>query len=203
MALKTLVKVSTVTNLSDARYGAGMGVEMLGFNLNPATPGYLDAATYNELGEWIAGIKYVGEVHEMTSTRIKDQLKHYQVDLLEYSNIDLRDELITLSLPLIFRINLQDTAVTALEGIMEDLQKDTEFFLLEGNTDDDGLDIISELATKFDIILGLDLDADEMIDWVENEEIHGIALRGGDEIRPGYKDYDTLADILEAIESED
>lgn len=203
MALKTLVKVSTVTNLSDARYSAGMGVEMLGFNLNPATPGYLDSGTYNELGEWIAGIKYVGEVHGMSATRVNDQLKHYQVDLLEYSDASLRKDLVALRLPLIFRIHLSDTPVSELEAIMDDMQADTEFFLLEGDTDDDGLDTIAELAGKFDIILGLDLDADDMIDWVENEDIHGIALRGGDEIRPGYKDYDTLADILEAIETED
>ena len=31
--LKTLVKVGEINNLSDARYSAGMGVELLGFAL--------------------------------------------------------------------------------------------------------------------------------------------------------------------------
>jgi phosphoribosylanthranilate isomerase len=31
MPLKTFVKVGCITNLSDARYCAGMGVDMLGF----------------------------------------------------------------------------------------------------------------------------------------------------------------------------
>ncbi len=34
MALKTIVKVGNITNLSDARYCAVMGVDMLGFCLN-------------------------------------------------------------------------------------------------------------------------------------------------------------------------
>ena len=32
--LKTLIKVSNINNLSDARYCAGMGVEMLGFSMD-------------------------------------------------------------------------------------------------------------------------------------------------------------------------
>ena len=203
MALKTIVKISTVTNLSDARFGAGMGVEMLGFNLNPSTPGYLDANTYTELGEWISGVKYVGEAHGMTATKVTDQLKHYQVDLLEVSDAQLLQEISGLQLPIIYRVDLTETAPAELEDLLSELQPDVKFFLVEGKTDEAGLDIISELAVRYPIMLGLDLEAEEIIDWVEEEEIRGIALRGSEEIRPGYKDYDTMADILEAIEVED
>ena len=34
-------------------------------------------------------------------------------------------------------------------------------------------------------------------------KVKGISLKGGEEIRPGYKDFDELADILEALEIED
>ena len=43
MGLKTLVKVSEVNNLSDARYCAGMGVEMIGFSLDENHPKFIEA----------------------------------------------------------------------------------------------------------------------------------------------------------------
>ena len=38
---------------------------------------------------------------------------------------------------------------------------------------------------------------------IDEYPIKGISLKGGDEIKPGLRDYDELADILEAIEIED
>jgi len=38
---------------------------------------------------------------------------------------------------------------------------------------------------------------------VKKHHIYGIALKGGEEITPGYKDFDELADILEKLELED
>ena len=43
MSLQTFVKVGEITNLSDARYCAGMGVDLLGFNVVENTPGYVDS----------------------------------------------------------------------------------------------------------------------------------------------------------------
>ncbi|MFM1835376.1 MAG: hypothetical protein RJA04_63, partial [Bacteroidota bacterium] len=48
--LKTLVKVSAITNLSDARYCAGMGVDLLGFPL-----GKISIDQFTEIRNWLAG----------------------------------------------------------------------------------------------------------------------------------------------------
>jgi phosphoribosylanthranilate isomerase len=61
MALKTFVKVSTVNNLSDARYCAGMYVNWLGFNLEESSPDYLSPEKFTEITEWLSGLEYVGE----------------------------------------------------------------------------------------------------------------------------------------------
>jgi phosphoribosylanthranilate isomerase len=52
MALKTLVKASEVNNLSDARYCAGMGVEMLGFCLDENHPKFIELARLREISVW-------------------------------------------------------------------------------------------------------------------------------------------------------
>ena len=53
MSLKTLVKVGGVTNLSDARYCAGMGVAILGFCPEPSRPDYVDLDKFKEITNWI------------------------------------------------------------------------------------------------------------------------------------------------------
>ena len=57
--LKTVVKISNVTNLSDARYCAGMGVEMLGFSIDEAAETYVDLKKFNDIRSWIAGVQIV------------------------------------------------------------------------------------------------------------------------------------------------
>ena len=41
--LSTIVKISQVTNLSDAGYCAGMGVEMIGFMIDEDSESYVSA----------------------------------------------------------------------------------------------------------------------------------------------------------------
>ena len=54
MALSTIVKVGSIRNLSDARYCAGMMVDVLGFSINPNDKNYIkeeetqDIYPYNE-----------------------------------------------------------------------------------------------------------------------------------------------------------
>ena len=38
------------------------------------------------------------------------------------------------------------------------------------------------------------------IEYIKTLNLKGIALKGGDEQRPGWKDMDALIDILEALE---
>jgi hypothetical protein len=43
---------------------------------------------------------------------------------------------------------------------------------------------------------------DEAKAALSNASVHGIALNGGPELKPGLKDYSALADILELLEVE-
>jgi len=41
------------------------------------------------------------------------------------------------------------------------------------------------------------------VELVEETGVKGIEMEGGEEIKPGLKDFDELAEILEALEIED
>jgi phosphoribosylanthranilate isomerase len=52
------------------------------------------------------------------------------------------------------------------------------------------------------LILSGDINPEQLDEIINNSSIEGIAIEGGDEERPGFKDMDALADILEALDEE-
>ena len=70
--LRTTVLVRQVTNLSDARYVAGMGVELMAFPLTG--PNALSTETVRELAGWVSGVRLVGEVDDSLSVEAINQL---------------------------------------------------------------------------------------------------------------------------------
>ncbi|WP_373398248.1 hypothetical protein V8V91_00285 [Algoriphagus halophilus] len=64
-------------------------------------------------------------------------------------------------------------------------------------------EVISLLTKDCEVILGAGLSAENVIGLVDELNLKGIVLEGGEEIKPGLKDFDALADILEVLEIEE
>jgi phosphoribosylanthranilate isomerase len=77
MSLKTKVKAGNITNLHEARYCAGMGVDWLGFRADT-----VDATTFKDITNWVSGPQFVLELSEATSL---ESIATYQISLLEIS----------------------------------------------------------------------------------------------------------------------
>ena len=208
MALKTFVKISQVNNLSDARYCAGMGVAMLGFNLEPGTIHYIEPEKFRELSEWVAGVTFAAEFTEASPETIKRLLPEYPVDYLQTDKPEYLKPLQQFGLPLILRIAVDNTTKPEeLEHILESNQQYVAFFLLEStgkvNISKYQIDRLLSLSNEYHIVADLGLKATAIQQLLDQYQLKGIGLKGGEEIRAGYKDYDELADILEALEIDD
>ena len=59
---------------------------------------------------------------------------------------------------------------------------------------------IQHLAQQTPVLLGFGFGADTIDAVLEKTQVKGISLQGSDEIKPGLKDFDELADILEVLE---
>lgn len=205
MALKTFVKISRVNNLSDARYCAGMGVALLGFNCEPGTLHYVAPEKFRELSEWVAGVSFVAEFSSATPQTIGRLLGEYSVDYLQTDVPAYLGELKQLGLPLILKIEVetQEQAVL-LPQLMQEQQPHTEFFLLQltSNISKDKalMSNILNLSNDFEMVVSMPLDAAELDQLLSQYPLKGISLEGGEEIRAGYKDFDELAEILEILE---
>lgn len=201
MALKTFVKISHVNNLSDARYCAGMEVDILGFDLEPTRRDYIDPETFTEITSWLSGVAYAGEFSTSDVGFIRDQVNHYALDYIQLEDAKLIPEVRNLDASLILKIPLTDARET-VKGL-EEYKEYISLLLLEGeeeSLDPSTLATIDEIATSWPVLLGAGIQPDTVEALLADLRVKGIALQGGDEIKPGYKDFDALADILEVLE---
>jgi phosphoribosylanthranilate isomerase len=206
MALKTLVKISNVTNLSDARYCAGMGVDMLGFSMDTDSSDYVDPKKFNEIKSWVAGVQIVGETTSTDPEVIEQLVSTYQPDLLQMDEAALLPYLSTFGKPLILRVDLSQLNLDQLETLFQTGSSGAEYMLLESKSslhlDDDLKAALQRLSARYPVLLGTGISVDNVHDLLADLSVRGIALTGGDEERPGNKEFGDLMDILEAIEEE-
>lgn len=199
MALKTLVKINHVNNLSDARYCAGMGVDLIGFDLRPGSPHFVAPKQANDIGGWLAGVRVVGEV----GSEPAPNLDEYTLHLLQVESEALLEALSHKGLPFLFHLPLPNLAALQAAGAqMAALQGRVEAFVLTGPLalDAQSLPLLAQYAAQYPLLLGFGINGQNVGETLERLPLQGIALDGENEIRPGLKDFDALAQVLEALE---
>ena len=197
MALKTMVKVGSITNLSDARYCAAMGVEMLGFAIDPTHEYYIPENRFVEIIQWVSGVTIVGEM----INNLEFFEAYQQIDVLQISD----GKLLKKAKEVVSRVILSvDLEKQSLYSVLNDFPE-ADYYLLQhsdDNIDDDHLDNFSQYGYANQLILGFGINPKNVYQIVASGIFKGIELIGSAEIRPGYKDYDELANILEILEVE-
>jgi len=203
MALSSFVYISNINNLSDARYAAGMGVDLLGFKLDPKNESSLNKRQFEEISEWISGVKIVGEFGDSNPFEVKALLSDFSLDYLLVSLESNIHDFSMLGIPLIFKIVVGKDNIEALESTFNYCSGTIDYFLLESDhleLDQSNKHGIEKYATKYPIILGFGVDIGNASTIVHELNLKGISLKGSAELRPGYKDFDEMANILEALE---
>jgi phosphoribosylanthranilate isomerase len=192
--LITKVKVGKVTNLSEARYCAGMGVDFLSFPISS-----IDPKTYQEITGWVAGPKFGVEVESATLASVKE----YKADFIEIN------------------INQIDGS-KGLENLIVSLQpaewpeKKTNLLLSKPNIlflelqissiNDFVLRIIHDITEDFKILLKPSTSNQQpangnwKLETLLPLPIDGLSFDGNEETKPGMKEY-PLSEILERLEA--
>jgi phosphoribosylanthranilate isomerase len=182
MPLKTFVKVGCITNLSDARYCAGMGVDMLGFSTVEGQENYIPPAQFQEIRGWISGPLIVAEAYGLSNPGdLAAILENYKPDYIELGLQEL-SLFTTLPLPLVLSVQQNDI----LEGLSVQ-----PTYLLSKNPFKSSIPLLIEVQSKEDVTGLLDTG------------VKGIVLKGGAELKPGLKNFEVMHDVLELLETED
>jgi len=184
MPLRTLVKVGSITNLSDARYCAGMGVDMLGFRVIEGQDSHISPSRFQEIRGWVTGPLVVAEVYGIKNTGdLGGIIAEYKPDYLEMGLAEFH-LFSTFPLPVILFLDAEES--------MPDYSV-KPIYLLTSRP--------NPLFLPFDMLISIDNAAD-LTPVLDDPAVKGIALKGSHEMKPGLKDYAGLSEILEHLESD-
>ena len=205
MALKTKVKINRITNLTDARYCSGMYVDILGFSLEEGSSNYVSPTQFQEITGWISGIDYAAEFADLDAYSIERLLADYpSITWIESEDLDALVQLVPLGKKLIYRAQLEDLDTLLPKA---DLLREHDISLhVTSNNKSVAIDTESSsnpFLNQLNVFLGAGITPANASSLSELPGLYGFALDGGDEIKPGLRDFDQLAAILESLELED
>jgi len=183
MSLKAYVKVGTLSNLGDVRYCAGMGVDMIGFQVIPGQPDYLEPERFQEIRGWVSGPLFVAEIYGLAdNTGLGSVLENYKPDYLELG-VQEAALLVSYPLPYILRLLPGET--------MPALPVKPDWI------------ITNELHAYYDAPLMLQADTVESITEAMNSQaIKGIAFKVEAATLSGAGVHEHLGPLLEMMEED-
>lgn len=198
MSLKYFVYVGAVNNLSDARYCSAMMVDIIGFDVNEFSVKCLNEEKVKDISTWINGVKIVGDFENSSKEHItklinKNIFSSIMIDISNHyllNNLDIDN--------VIIKISDNNYNEELISSILDNHKNLIEIIVFE-SFNDLKLEFIKSLNNKLRILvkpLPSLSDTKKMLDKYNL----GLYLNGSDEIRPGYKDYDSLSEILEDID---
>ncbi|MCI5081662.1 MAG: hypothetical protein MRY78_08225 [Saprospiraceae bacterium] len=212
--LKTKVKASGITNLTDARYFAAWEVEWLGFCLNPQDEHYIAPKDMNAIKEWVDGVTIVGEFDLQSADDIQSGIDLLNLETIQVGPFTSVETLIELQadIPVIKEIIVAtDTTDVDIEEQLDAFSAQAATFLL--NFDKNGIswkdiqdgkpvsyDWLKDICDRFPILLSISFPPPEIEQMLSDLNPLGINVVGGEEEKVGYKSFDQLDEIFEELE---
>ena len=201
MALKTFVKISNISNLSDARYCSGMMVDVLGFNIDATTENFVSDGDFAEITDWVAGVEFAGEFSTNSIDEIKEGLKNYRIDYIQISHLEIVEKVGLLGKPVIFKLHINsENDLSKLKSKLSYLDELAKMVIIKSEEADlhDRIDAqVGYYNGNLRILKGYGIEVSE-----ELGKFPGLELEASEEDRPGYKDYGQIMDVLEVIEED-
>ncbi|RAK70061.1 hypothetical protein [Hymenobacter edaphi] len=205
MALLTSVLVRGINNLSDVRYCAGMGADYLTFRLDPALPGAVTPELVQELSGWVAGVELIGEFGAMPAEQINALARQCGLHAVLLHGLRTAEEMAELALP-----------AWLLVGWVPDMlpeDVDRRFQLLAPHVagfvfaelppqplTEAQLTRLTEQARSYPIWLAPGFAPGTVRQLLDAVQPRGLVLEGGDEIRPGVRDFSEMETVFEELE---
>ena len=194
------LKLSPITNLSDARFAAAAGFHYMGFCFDPSSPNFLLPIKAKEILEWTSGSFAVGEFGEQLAEEIEEISELLGVDVILLDNHLLPDELSTFTKPIIKVIGLNQMSPEMVAKELEAYEPYCDGFQLnaEGQSPESLL-WIKPYLQKHKIILNVGNYAQPILQLQQTLAPFAFHLQAGKEEEVGMRDFEELNELLDAI----
>ncbi len=212
--LKTKIKAAQISNLTDARYFAAWYSEWLGFCCDTTSPNYVSPELLHAIRDWVEGPQIVGEFGAQDAAYIHEAVKSLNLDAVQVGFFyDLEKLKMLNDLTVIREIVIDPNEATDLPATLDSLSPFASYFLLEFNKNNIlfndiknnenyfNLNILKSLCEKYRILFSINIKENEVNELLEILQPEGLNVFGGDEEKVGFKSYDEMDELFEAIES--
>ncbi len=169
------LKISSVTNLSDARYAAGAWANYLGFCCDPSNTNYIDPNKMKEIKAWVNGPEIVLEFNKQPLEWISDFCHEIKPNAIQIPLEFYNPQLIELQLKIILEVSSISTIPV---GITELITSDSDIAKHYTNS---GYTVMYQIENLNEDI----------------KDYNGIALLGLMEDKPGTRDHSNWTAFLE------
>ena len=200
MSLKYFVKVGNVNNLSDARYCSAMGVNQLGFKLRDFGNNDSTIDNIKEIIRWINGVDIVAEFDNNDVEFINSIIKMELFDFIQLNhkihindiNIDPKKIIISINHNDEFNEFFIDDFIKKFSEISYLIIENVELFTSSQ---------LYKFSNNFKILINPTLSFIKNEDLINKYSLLGFNLFGSEEIKAGFKDYNSISDILDLIQN--
>lgn len=199
MNISTQIKLGGVNNLSDARFAAAVGVSYIGFCFDPDSPTYIPPIKAKEIMDWITGSHLVAEFGNQSLKEINDICELLKVDVIEVENRLLPDEIKSLGKPIIKKLDLSSFTPDSLHLEVNAYKDAVDGFHVYSSNNRSYDDLLPIIQLEAKLIWGLPISQSTTLNIIHQYKPFAINLVGGDEEKPGIKDFDELNEIIEIV----
>ena len=214
MPLKTFVKASTITNLSDARFFSAFPVQWMSFPCNPISKQYIPPQQIQELIGWLQGPNYCLEVAGLSPDAIASLLQEVEVQGIEVEGIEELAEELNADYTIFRRVYInKNTTKEELAQLLEAKPK-TDYFIFDFQLNEISFTrLVAEeikitkadielLAKQQAVLLAIDIEANQIEQFL-TWKVSGIDVQGGEEEKVGLRSFDDIQDIMEELDQWD
>jgi len=208
--MRTKLKICGITDLADARYLAGEGVDYLGFVQHEDSPRYVVPSLVSDMLEWLYGPESVGVFVNKSAEEVNQIAATAGFDYVQLHGEESPETCRAVERPIIKAIRVRhDASSDQLRAIMERYDGLVEHFLLDthnssvwgGTGESFNWRLARELSTDYSIFLAGGIDADNIERAVKTMRPFAIDLSSGVESAPGVKSFEKVDAFLDAFRS--
>ena len=210
--MATKLKVCGITDLADARFLAGEGVDYLGFIQHEESPRYIAPENVGEMLEWLYGPKPVGVFVNKSARFVNETAETAGFELVQLHGTESPATCAEIERPVIKAIRVRhDAASDQLRALMEPYAEVVDYFLLDthnsstwgGTGESFNWRMARDLAGDFPIFLAGGIDADNVERAIHTMRPYAIDLSSSLESAPGQKSFDKIEAFLDAFNAAD
>jgi len=190
MPLKTFVKASSITNLSDARYFAALEVDWMSYDCNPSSQKYVEPNKLVEMKNWLSGPKHCGECSNMDVEAVKAIVTQCELDGVEVDPFFKGKKKLSKSTTVFTRVLIsKTTSFDELATIIQNSSTGTHHFILDLRVNEISfedlqqgvpfkMEELSNLCQAASVLIDVELNGSEVEQFLANSKAKGLNLPG-------------------------